>query len=203
MKNTSFSNLSVVTDSIPNKSFEVSKRARDILHNAKIFNSLPEAIANSNFVFATSRRVREHKFIYNLNDIKPFIVSLASKNKVSLVFGQEDFGLSRQDVELCDSIFYISADNSLPSYNLAFAVGITCFELFTFIKNMRQISNLELASKKDIETFFSYLKDFAAKRLDKRRLNSAVFFMRKILARTPITKSEVTLLKGLILKRFG
>jgi tRNA C32,U32 (ribose-2'-O)-methylase TrmJ len=76
LKNTSFSSLSLVNPNLTKKSFDVAKRARDVLEKAKRYSSLTEAIAPSYFVFGTTRRKREYKFIYNFNDIKEGMLNL-------------------------------------------------------------------------------------------------------------------------------
>lgn len=201
LKNTSFFNLSLVTPNLARKSFEVAKRAKDVLEKAKTFSTLKEAIATSHFVFGTTRRTREYKFIYNFSEIKNLIISLASSKKISIVFGQEDFGLSQEDLELCDSVFYIAANPLFSSYNLAFSAGIVCYELFNTLENIFSLGALDLAPKKDIETFFIYLEKYLSSRIDRKMLKPAIHSLERIFLRTHLTKNEVALLKSLILKR--
>ena len=116
LKNTCFSHLSLVNPNLSEKSYEVAKRARDILNQAKKFDTLKEALSKSHFTFATTRRVRSYKFIYNFHDILPLIVSQAQKKRVSIVFGKENFGLSKKEIDLCDSVIYLPANPGFPSY---------------------------------------------------------------------------------------
>lgn len=204
LKNTGITNLSIVTETaVPVKSLEVAKRSRDTLEKAKIFKTLPQAISQSAFVFGTSRRLREYKFIYDFNDIKQFIISQAINQKISIVFGQEDFGLSKDSVELCDSVFYIPANPEFSSYNLAFSVGIVAWELFNLSNKLYSTGALKLAKKQDIETLFLYIEQALAKQVDKRKLNPILLSLKRILSRTQLTVSEVSLLKGLILKKLN
>ena len=110
LKNTSFFNLSLVNPKLTPKSSEVAKRARDLLKKAKAYDSLNEAVKSSTFVFGASRRKREYKVSFNFNEIKHLIISLAFNKKVSIVFGNETFGLSQEETKDCDSIFYIPAN---------------------------------------------------------------------------------------------
>ncbi|MCM8787315.1 MAG: TrmJ/YjtD family RNA methyltransferase [Candidatus Omnitrophica bacterium] len=199
LKNTSFFNLKLVNPNLTSKSYEVAKRAKDILRNVQIFKDLQEATSNSNFVFGTTRRSRQYKFIYNFNDIKHLIIAESLNKKVSIVFGREDFGLLAEDIELCDSIFYIPANPEFSSYNLSFSVGIVCYELFNLIENLYCISKLDLAKKEDIYTLFEYIKEKLSKRIKKDRLEPTMLSLKRIALRTHLTKSEVALLKSLIL----
>ncbi|MEM7816434.1 MAG: TrmJ/YjtD family RNA methyltransferase [Candidatus Aenigmatarchaeota archaeon] len=202
LKNTSFFNLSLVEPNLTKKAFLVAKRAIDILNKAKVFKSLKEAISNSNFVFGTTRRKREYKFIFNFEEVKHFIIAMATRNKISIVFGKEDFGLSNKDIELCDSIFYIPANPKFSSYNLAFSVGIFCYEIFRSLEVIYSLTNLELAKKKEIESLFFYLKEYLRKKLDKKKLESVLTSLKRLFLRTHLTKNEVALLKSLVLKVF-
>lgn len=200
MKNTGLNRLTVVGAALAQKSCDVAKHARSIVEDARRVEALPEALSKSQFVFGTSRRWREHKFIYNLRDSKHLIASLAVKSNISIVFGPEDFGLSGEDMEFCDSIFYIPACDEFPSYNLASAVGIVCYELFTLMQEMRQIANFELAPRKEIETLLAYVQQALTQRSAQSHAESATTALRRILHRTHLTKSEAALLKSLIIK---
>jgi tRNA (cytidine32/uridine32-2'-O)-methyltransferase len=200
LKNTSFSNLSLVKPNLTKKSFEVAKRARDILEKAKTFKNLKEATATSYFIFGTTRRQRQCKFIYNFNDIKNLIISLAGQRRISIIFGQEDFGLSQEQIEICDSVFYLPANPHFPSYNLAFSVGIICYELFNTLENLFSFSALDLAKKKEVETFFDYLEKYLSRHIDKKRLAPTMRTLERMFLRTHLTRNEVALLKSLVLK---
>lgn len=200
LKNTSFFNLVLVSPNLTQESLEVAKRARDVLEKAKVFDNLKNALKESSFVFGTTRRIREYKFIYNFEDIKPYVISLAKEKKVSILFGKENFGLSKEELQLCDSIFYLSANSKFPSYNLAIACGLVCYGLVDFLDKLYYVSKLDLARKKDIESLFLYLERFLSLWVEKKRLNSTLNSLRRLFLRTHLTKNEVSLLKSLILK---
>jgi tRNA/rRNA methyltransferase len=200
LKNTAITNLPLVNPNLNKKSFEVAKRAQDILRNAKVFKTTEEAIAESCVVFGTTRRKREYKFIYNFNDIKHLLISFAIKGKVGILFGKENFGLSRKDLELCDGVFTLEANPKFPSYNLAICCGIVCYELMNLLNVLYQFDELKPACKKDIESLFLYLKRYLSSYLDKNKKDSVFLSLRRILTRTYLTKNEVSLLKSIILK---
>ena len=200
-KNTCFSHLSLVNPNLSEKSYEVAKRARDILNQAKKFDTLKEALSKSHFTFATTRRVRSYKFIYNFHDILPLIVSQAQKKRVSIVFGKENFGLSKKEIDLCDSVIYLPANPGFPSYNLSFAVGVVCYQIAQTLHTLSQLPSLDLASKKDIETLFSYVEERLKSYRDKRKTETALSSLRRLVTRTHLTRNEVSLLKNLIIDK--
>lgn len=200
LKNTGFSNLSLVTPNLSEKAYEVAKRARDILERAKIYGSLPEAIKDSHFVFGTSRRKHSDSFIFNFNETKHLIASLAVHKKISIVFGRENFGLSQKEIELCDGIFYIPANSQFSSYNLASAVTVVCYELMNLSEQLYQAPVFNLANRKEYETFFTYLKKHLALRLKKNRVEPSLKTLRRLFLRTSLTKNEIELLKSLFIR---
>ena len=56
---------------------------------------------------------------------------ISNKNKlVSIVFGNEQSGLSNEELQLCDYLVSIPTDNAYTSLNLASAVQIFSYEYF-------------------------------------------------------------------------
>lgn len=200
LKNTSFSNLCLVRPNLTQKSFDVAKRARDIVKKAKVFDSVESAVARSNFVIGTTRRSREFKFIYSLTDIKHFLVAMANNAKVSVLFGKENFGLSKSEMELCDGVVYIPANEGFPSYNVSTAVGIFCYELFTTINSLYSIGSLELAKRKEVMSLLSYVGKHISAKYDKQKSQSMLLSLQRIAMRALLTKNEVRLLKSLLIK---
>lgn len=201
LKNTSFSHFYLVDPNINSKSFAVAKRARDLLDKAKLFKDIKEAISDSCFVFGTTRRNREHKFIYNFKDTLPLIIAQAKMGPISIVFGKENFGLSKEELDCCDSVFFIPANHEFPSYNLASACGIVCFKIFEYLESIAEISSLELTKKKDIESLFLFIEEALPKlKLKKKMLCSASFSLRRIFSRTHLTNNETQLLKTIFIK---
>jgi len=199
MKNTGFYNLSLVDYPIVPKSLEVAKRGRGVLEQAKRFTSLKEALAGAQFVFGTTRRVREYKFVYDFNAVKPLLLAMASREKVAIVFGQENFGLSGADVEACHGLFYLPSSPELPSYNLALAVGIVCYELMNLSRSFEFSGSLKQAPVREIESLLDYAGQYLKTSLYSRRAATVLRSLRRILLRFPLTENEVALLKSLIL----
>ena len=200
LKNTGITNLSLVKPNLTVKAYEVAKRARDVLEGAKTYASLKEAVEYLYFVFGTTRRKSSDTFIFNFNGTKHLVASLASKKKVGIVFGREDFGLSQKEMEVCDGIFYLAANPDFPSYNLASCVTIVCYELMSLSEQLYHAPALNLSSRQEYETFFSYLKEYLAVQLKKNRVEPSLKTLKRLFLRTCLTKNEIALLKSLFIR---
>lgn len=201
IKNTSLRNLYLVNPNLTNKSFEVAKRARDVLTKASIFSDLNEAIKSSYFVVGTTRRQRGDIIIYNFREVLPLIIAVAKKRRVSIIFGKEDFGLSKKDSERCDLLFCLDANPQFSSYNLSMAVGIVCYEIYRYLKQVKDIFFLDPAKKNDIETMFHFIKSGLKNvGFSSRMCEAMIFSWRRIFRRTFLTKNEVQMIKSIFLK---
>jgi tRNA/rRNA methyltransferase len=105
--------------------------SNDILENAQSFPDLPAALADIDFSVATSAKQR-HDRRYSLApaELRASIESKASLlQRVAIVFGCEESGLSNAELALCDTLSGIPLATDYPSLNLAQAVMLYAYEL--------------------------------------------------------------------------
>ena len=108
--------------------------AKDILDKAKVFSDLEEALNDHSNTFAFTRRVgRTRRRDMRISEAVTSITDFAERGSVALVFGQEDAGLSNEDISRCDHIITIPTSGELPSLNLSQAVMIACYEIYSAI----------------------------------------------------------------------
>lgn len=101
-----------------------------VVDNARLFASTAEAVADLNFVCATTARRRDM--------IKPVLAprSAAGEMRVragagqgcGVMFGHEKSGLGNDDIALCDAIVTAPVDPAFASLNLAQAVLLFSYE---------------------------------------------------------------------------
>ncbi len=106
--------------------------AGDILESRKEVATLAEAIADCTTVVGTTARgglYRQH--VRTAREIAPELLELASHGKVALVFGREDNGLDNEEVAQCTHLIRIPSTEKYSSINLAQAVMICLYELYT------------------------------------------------------------------------
>ena len=89
---------------LPEESFILASGAADVLENATIAASLDEAPADTTIACAlTSRRRGNHRAAANPARFGARITAgRQPRRKVALVFGNETFGLSIEEVQACN-----------------------------------------------------------------------------------------------------
>jgi len=133
MKTMGFDSLRLVNSELhrAEQSHWVAHGSQEILHQARSFASLPEALVDMDLVVATTARERG-RFHYQL-DPQQLKQQLADKgsshHQVALLFGREESGLSNEEIALADLICYLPLAVSYPSLNLAQAVMLFAYEL--------------------------------------------------------------------------
>jgi TrmH family RNA methyltransferase len=130
MKNFGLADLWVVAPYRPVWEEVVSAvKATDILHGARVVDSLDEAIADCNLVVGTTDRTRveERQLLYTPMDLSDELWRL--NYRLALVFGSEKHGLTNEDLARCHRIMTIPTQPDCPSMNLGQAVAICCYEL--------------------------------------------------------------------------
>jgi tRNA/rRNA methyltransferase len=105
--------------------------ADDVLSQMRRYNSLDEAVADCSLVVGTTCRDGLYRAAAESpRTVAPRIIAAAAANRVALVFGPEDHGLSNEDLKACHQLIAIPSDPGYASLNLAQAVMVCCYELF-------------------------------------------------------------------------
>ena len=116
-------------DGWPNvKALNAASGADAVIGQARLFESVADAVADLNSVFASTARGREM--------VKPVFTPRqaaaklhpASATHAGILFGPERSGLSNDDVVLADAIIEVPLNPAFSSLNLAQAVLIICYE---------------------------------------------------------------------------
>ena len=118
---------------LPEESFTLASGAADVLENAVIAGSLPEALAGTVLSCAlTSRRRELSAPLHTPRELVPELLQAARQDfQVALVFGNETFGLNIDEVQRCNRLLTISGNPAYFSLNLAQAVQVVCYEIFS------------------------------------------------------------------------
>ena len=133
MMNTRNQNLLLVNpqcDLLGKDALTYAIHARPLLEKAQIFNTLTEALSDSDFSVAMTRRAGKKRHTDFILSELPTILAAYSTQNIALVFGSEDKGLSKHDIEQCNLTCSIPSDSEFPSLNLAQSVMVTLYELY-------------------------------------------------------------------------
>jgi tRNA/rRNA methyltransferase len=172
--------------------------ASNIVKQTQSFDTLREALAEFNYVVGTTaRRGKQRQATTTPKRLAEKLVSISRHNKIAIVFGPEDRGLSNDDIRLCDEIVTIpSADFS--SLNLAQAVMIVCYELFLFGGKDPNVVVPRLAARHELEGLYDQLKDILV-RISFINPENPDYWMnniRRFFARLKLTAKEVNIIRG-------
>ena len=190
--------------------------AQDVLQQARVVNSLDEAIADCNVVAGLSARLRE--FSPPLMQPREFAASISASMAAStaaltaeestlqaaLVFGNERFGLSNEQVERCNVLLHVPTNPDYSSLNLAQAVQIMAYECrMATVSSTHMPSGIgfqgELAKAEQIEGLFMHLEqaliDIAF--LDPAHPKKLMSRLRRLFSRATLETEEVNILRGI------
>lgn len=130
MKTMGFNQMRLVNSRVheQDKAHWVAHGAQEILDQAEYFDELSPALADMDLVIATTARARG-RYRYYLTP-KQAIAQVNNKavQKVALLFGCEESGLSNDDLALADIISYLPLKVSYPSLNLGQAIMLYAYE---------------------------------------------------------------------------
>ena len=112
----------------------VAHGAQEILQQTQGFASLPEALADLDLVVATTARQRGGSLRYLTPDqVCSQIRSKSSLQRVGILFGCEESGLSNEQLAQADLVSYLPLKVSYPSLNLGQAVMLYAYELSSLL----------------------------------------------------------------------
>ena len=203
MKNMGLSNLRLVNpcpiDHPEALMFAVS--AKDLLEKAEIYPDLESALADTPIAVATTRRHGKYRQeIFTPLEIVEKIAADAGTNRISLVFGREDSGLTTAEVSLCRWQATIPTSGEFGSLNLAQSVLIFCYELLKSSGVAVGQAGRELAPGESLEPMYSHMQKVLLKIgfLNPENPAHLMMTLRRILSRAELDSREVTIIRGMM-----
>src|SRR6202451_313895 len=132
MSNFGFTDLRLVKPyDVAFKEARSAVRAHYILENARLFDSVADAVADCTLVAGTTAAGNRdlHLPLYRLEAAAPLIREAVSASAVALLFGSEKFGLSNDDMSHCHWLLRIPTRDEHGSMNLGQAVAVCLYEI--------------------------------------------------------------------------
>src|SRR5271163_3311714 len=132
IKNMGFDDLRLVAPGTlkSREAVAMAVHADDVLAHATVYPELADALADCSIaVGTTSRRGGYRSRAVPLRAAAVELEALAGANKIALVFGREDRGLTNRELKLCHRLVTIPTAPEYPSLNLAQAVMVVAYEL--------------------------------------------------------------------------
>ena len=152
------------------KGLSSSKHFSSIAKSVKTFSSIPEAIKKSDLIIATTVRQRD----FNIPQITFKDIKKINAKNISILFGQENNGLSNQEISYSNYILTLPTLNK-SSLNLSHTISVVAYELSQLeILKFDQDKIGQLRSV-EIENFLNFLmkilKNKAFTTIPSKRLN--------------------------------
>jgi TrmH family RNA methyltransferase len=133
MKNFGFENLVLINPcEIGLECQKMAMHAEDIVKSAMTFSDLNEFLKNIQVVVGTTGILNLNEKAHIRNPISPKELSekLSSKNEsTAILLGREDFGLTNNELALCDLVVSIPTSKNYPVMNISHAAAVIMYEL--------------------------------------------------------------------------
>lgn len=186
--------------------------ALDDIVNVEVFDSVKEAIAPYNCVYATTARPRDmRKEVFTPTDAVTNIIKPQSSNqKTAILFGGERAGLDNDDIAMTQHIITFPTNPDFSSLNLAQSVLLLCFEYHRQThKNIEPFiptGKSEIATQEELNDFFDRLESELDKKKFFRNDDMRPTMMRNIrsmISRGNLTDQEVKTFQGVLSALIG
>lgn len=104
--------------------------AEDLLESVRRTETLEEALADCHVTVATTA-IRGRQVVEQLTpaEVGEMAAGLEEDHRIAIVFGRETWGLTGQEISLCQRTSSIPASPVYPTLNLAQSVALFCYEL--------------------------------------------------------------------------
>ncbi len=205
MMNFGFSDLRLVnprTDHLGNGARLMAVKAESLLEKASIFPDLGSALADCHLCIGASRRLGKYRRDFIRPDkIAANIAGLPESGRAALVFGREDNGLTTAELDLCQVLVTIPADQALPSLNLAQAVCLSLYEASRPPRNAEYVSSRtkQPVTNDELENMYQHMRRtlLAIDFLDAQNPDHILRNFRRIFSRAGLDSRDINILRGL------
>lgn len=170
----------------------------DLVENMEVYDDLIEAMGPFQYVVGTTARLGAHRpAMTNPRRLAMELIGISQNNRVAILFGPEDRGLSNEQLRYCHTIATIPTAR-FSSLNLAQAVMIVCYELFITGTAKPLESPPRLANTFELEGMYRHLKDVFLKIgfIDPQNPEHWMLNIRRFLSRLPLRAREVKVIRG-------
>lgn len=203
MKNMGLSRL-IVSETAPFPADEMKMMsthfAADLIDQIEYYGKLSDALADFQYIVGTTARLGSVRGpVISPREMAGRLADISQNNRIALLFGSEDKGLSNDDLRYCHGLITIPVSEALRSLNLSHAVMVVCYEIFLAGTSKKGAFTPKLASSMEIEGMYSQLKDVLT---DVGFLNpqNPEYFMthlRRFFSRTHLFARDVKIIRGI------
>jgi tRNA (cytidine32/uridine32-2'-O)-methyltransferase len=179
--------------------------ADDLLANARVCDTLDEALEGCRLVAGASARLRTVEWPQLVpRESAQRLTTEAKQGPVALIFGRESSGLSNAELDRCHYLVHIPANSEYSSLNLSMAVQVLAYELHLAALEqegeMSSDSEQEVASADVMESFYRHLEQTMVDTgfSDPRQSNKLQRRLRRLFNRARPDSDELNILRGIL-----
>ncbi len=180
-----------------------SKSAKDVLEKAKVYKNLQDAVSDCELVIGTSARGRKVPWpVLSPKESANEVAIHSLNNKVAIVFGREDRGLTNTELGLCNLHVHIPSDPEYSSLNLSQAVQILVYEIRVAIiedHKDQDYWDVELATNEQTEHLINHMDELMKEIefYDIENPRKLLLRVRRFFKRSGIDVMETNIFRGL------
>jgi tRNA/rRNA methyltransferase len=133
--------------------------AADLVENMEVHSDLSAALKPFHYIVGTTARTGgQRQELKTPREIAEMLVPICTNNRVALLFGPEDRGLTNAQLRYCHAVVTIPT-SGFSSLNLAQAVMILCYELMLAGDKSTDQFVPRLATRRELDGMYEHLKE--------------------------------------------
>ena len=205
VKNMGFSDLRLAGAAISLQSraaTSMAVHAGDVLANATVHPDLASALHDRTLTVGTTCRPGLYRSgAIALRNAAADLIAESRRNRLAIIFGPEDRGLSNEELKSCHRLITIPAADEYPSLNLAQAVILVAYELRLAADAgaARASDAMEFAPAAEVEAMLTRMSDALIEIgfLPEDNPDHIMFALRGIFGRSGLSTRELDILNGI------
>ena len=191
-------------DYLAQEAKKMALRGLKILEDAKVYKDINSALSDCSRIIATCGRKDHGEIPLNSNkDALCWALESESEEKIALVFGREDRGLSNEELLKANKVISLNTSQNYPSLNLSHAVAIVLHQLNQFNEIDLIKPNRTKSNPANLLKLENCINDAGGLLLDigflmKHTYKAKMTKIKQLLIRAEIKDDEVALIRGII-----
>ena len=203
VKNMGIKNIVVAGSSVYDLE-EIKKRsthlAADVVEKIQYSEELGGVLSDFNYIVGTTaRRGAARGPFFSPKEMAEKITAISQKNKVALLFGPEDTGLTNDELRYCHAVVAIPSSREFSSINLSHAVMILCYEIL--IASLGKGSEIapKLARSSELEDMYEQVKTLLARVgfLNPQNPDYWMMHIKRFFSRRALLSRDVKIIRGI------
>ncbi|MBW1777217.1 MAG: RNA methyltransferase [Deltaproteobacteria bacterium] len=173
--------------------------AVEIIEEMEVFETLEDALGPYGYVAGTTARTGGTRYdVFSPSRMAQTLIPISRENRIAVVFGPEDRGLTNAELRLCHLLVTIPTAR-FSSLNLAQAVMIICYELHRAAAPEPPAPPGRLATRHELDGMYDQVKDLLV-RINYINPENPDYWMGKIrrfFTRMQLKAGEVSIIRGI------